>query len=179
MTLAIGDSLTAKRTAWPTYLQQQGKWYKTMAQSIRFATNYDLPSDLLKVDDHEIAVYWLGTNDSLFYNDNENFQQKYKDKFQEHMMRLLQTGFKVLIVPPPSLPGTSVDTSGIRAHQIFWHAIAVALNNNNVRLIDPDNYGYAEGVSEDKIHPSDEWSEYWSGIIDSEVESWLAEIDSA
>lgn len=174
---AFGDSLTAQRDAWCHQLQVAGHHYKCLAQSVRFTVKYDIPKDLETIDGHDYAIYWLGTNDSWFYNnpDTPEFNATYQAKFREHMQTLKQKGFKILLILPPTFPEGTVDTSGIRHYQTLYYVVArIMFNQDHIRLIDPDDYGYQDGMDVD-LHPLPWWSDYFKDVIHNELQNWRLE----
>jgi len=166
-TIGMGDSLSAQSTSWCHQLQLDGHHYKCMAQSTRFATAFEIPPDLMPIDGHKHVVYWLGSNDAIFW-DEPGVPAAFAKQFQKHMQFLLDKGYKIVVVLPPSTPLR--DTSGVRQMIGLWLAVTVVyFGNENVQHLDPDHYDYYNNTR-DGLHATDEWQLMFKGVIRLKVE---------
>ena len=160
--VVFGDSISACRTCWPAQLQAQGEWYKVLAQSMRFALNYEIPADLAPIDGHTEAVYFLGTNDSILdaAYPGEVFPH-WRQQFNGHISTLLSKGYRVLVVILPTMPIEGMHR--FREYQQLYCAVAVYhFKVPGLSCFDPDAIGY---VTTDGVHPTEETSRLLADAI--------------
>lgn len=166
--LMVGDSLLARSHGTCNVLNTQGKYYRCLTQSARFATNFELPPDLSTIDGHTTAYLGLGTNDSWFWN-SPGAQAAYKSAWHEHAIQLLNAGYRLAVILPPAV-GCLGNIGEVRNFQIAWVIGAIYLGRD-VRLIDPTNLPF-EYTTTDCLHPTPEWSLQFADYIDAHRIAW-------
>lgn len=164
--VVVGDSLSASDTDWCQYNNTQSRHYKCLTQSMRFAATYELPPDLDNVDGHNTLVYWLMTNDALFWDDPVA-QASIKSAFQSQMNQAFNAGFNVLVILPPTV--SCRDTSGPRSYLQLYVAVVALYFNKPIQTVDPDNHNYQ---TTDCLHPTPLWSQYWGDFIHQTITAW-------
>lgn len=181
MSYVFGDSLSSQPDGWAGQLMAQGHFYKLHAQSMRFgATGNIVPPDILPVDTCKTAVYALGTNDALLW-DQPGYPDAFASAFSDDIGRLYHADhngvkFNILILLPPTIVTSGRDTTGVREYLQLWVAVMVFYYGaTRVRLVDLDDLDALDG-SPDGVHISEAKATEIGAYLHQFKVDWEAEL---